>query len=152
MRVTLRTKSSHSDAIDIGASCRLPSASPASRRLSTNPIIVEAPEDLMTEVKALIAAADGPAAGSSLRKAAYASEASTRLEPGMDTRRLRALCGTRTAPRPAARATSYHLRKQLVEEAGGITVYHATATVNILYACRTSTPNRSRWQPLNIAC
>ena len=98
MRVTLRTKSSHSDAIDIGASCRLPSASPASRRLSTNPIIVEAPEDLMTEVKALIAAADGPAAGSSLRKAAYASEASTRLEPGMDTRRLRALCGR--APRP----------------------------------------------------
>ena len=64
VRVTKRTKSSHSEAIDMGASGRFDNVSPAYRKLSCKPIMVDADESLMCSVSALIAAHDGPPFGS----------------------------------------------------------------------------------------
>ena len=70
---TKRTKSSQSDAIEIGASGRCLSASPAARSSSRSPIIVVAELRAMSSVSAWIAAAHTDAEPSSRSSRSYAT-------------------------------------------------------------------------------
>ena len=65
VRVTKRTKSSHNDEMESGASCCLLSASPASRKTSRRPIMVDAFDMRIVPISAWMAAASRVTMGSS---------------------------------------------------------------------------------------